>query len=242
MRNKYVLVSLPLLVLLLAACTGSAPPLISDSYLSDDSLISGEPCAAPCWNDIVPGETLWVDAVEMLRNDPNVEGLQEQESEEAGDGSSEQENAEPGSGALVAWGQAGTGEYCCQIISESPDGTVTAILLQLAPTMIIDDVLEIYGDPDYAQAFQVSEEEGVLQVVYEDVPMFLWIALDPHGSLLVNSPVVAAIYPTAQDMEMALLTAAQVGPWLGYASFEDYTQAEPVITQSVTLTPVPEGG
>jgi hypothetical protein len=53
--------------LLLAGC-GSPPPLVSDRYLNDSSLITGNPCSAPCFQDITVGKTTFADALTLIRN------------------------------------------------------------------------------------------------------------------------------------------------------------------------------
>ena len=40
--------------------------LIDDRFLEDTSLITGKPCAPPCWQSIVPGETSLAEALEIV--------------------------------------------------------------------------------------------------------------------------------------------------------------------------------
>lgn len=229
MHRKVLLVFLILLVALLtAACFPGLPPLVSDQYAQDTSLIDGDPCAAPCWNGIIPGETSWQDALDVLNTTPDVVGLQENTVDV--EGSDEQ--------VVVAdWGQVESGEYCCRVLADSADEAVRYIFLRLAPNIVLDELIEAHGEPDYTQYLLYTESEGVLQMIYTDVPMVVWALVgDPAGEVLVNTPIVAAIYITPDEMDF-LVEVSTLGPWLGYAPFQDYVDAAPAVTPSVTLTP-----
>ncbi|MFN7209324.1 MAG: hypothetical protein ACK4P1_02895, partial [Aggregatilineales bacterium] len=61
--------------LLLAGC-GAPPPLVSDQYLNDNSLVTGDPCGAPCFQDITVGKTTFADALTLIRNNALFKDLQ----------------------------------------------------------------------------------------------------------------------------------------------------------------------
>ena len=62
-----------LVALMVVACT-PAPDLRDESFLADDSLISGVPCEAPCWQNLIPGETVWGVSQSLIEeNDDYIE-------------------------------------------------------------------------------------------------------------------------------------------------------------------------
>jgi hypothetical protein len=74
MKLNPTLIMLVFFVLIVAAC-GPEQQLLNDSYLHDMSLKTGEPCEAPCWNNITPGETNWNDALAVIEDDPAWEQI-----------------------------------------------------------------------------------------------------------------------------------------------------------------------
>lgn len=221
--RRFVLLAIPML-LLLAACLPQ-PTLRSELFLEDDSLLTGEPCEAPCWRGIVPGETLYEDVSGIITADEGLDGL---------DDSTEE-------GLLQAvWQKAGSNQYCCRAIADEDDGVVSYLFLALAPNMIVNDVLERYGDPQYVTTFEFTDTEVVVQLVYVDIPMVVSVLVgDANSSLMANSEVVATLYMSTEEMNLVLESTEMQG-WNGYQSYVTYRDATPVVTPRVTLTPVPE--
>src|SRR5664279_2199404 len=54
------------------------PQLRAADLLKDDSLVSGQPCSAPCWRGITPGKTSWTDALNILKSDATLENVNTQ--------------------------------------------------------------------------------------------------------------------------------------------------------------------
>jgi hypothetical protein len=225
-RSVRILVMMVPLVLLVAACMPE-PTLRSDLFLDDDSLLTGEPCAAPCWNGITPGETTWEDANSIVSADEGFEGIET--------------NAEGGMQQAV-WQKAGSGQYCCRLIADDTDGaTISYIFLALSsPRIIVDNVLDTYGDPAYVTTFPFTSTESVVQLIYPDVPMVVSALVgDSESSLLANSDVVAVLYMDQAEMDLILQTT-ELKAWAGYQSYGAYDQGTPVVTPAITLTPAPE--
>jgi hypothetical protein len=220
----FMLVVLPLAVLA-AGCLPEAS-LRSELFLDDQSLISGEPCEAPCWNGITPGETTWNEAIEIINADETFEGFET--------------NAEEGLRQAV-WQKAGSGQYCCRIISvDQDDAPLMYTFLALAPDMIVDQVLETHGEPTYVTTFPFTSTESVVQMVYPEQLMVISILVgDSNSSLLANSEVVAVLYMSQSEMDTVLQTT-ELRAWAGYQAYSAYEQGTPVVTPSITLTPVPE--
>ena len=225
-RSIRILVMMIPLVLLVAACMPE-PTLRSDLFLDDDSLITGEPCAAPCWHGITPGETTWTEANAIVSADTGFEGIET--------------NAESGMQQAV-WQKTGSGQYCCRLIAEeAEDATISYVFLALSsPRIIVDNVLDVHGDPTYVTTFPFTSTESVVQLIYPDVPMVVSALVgDSNSSLLANSDVVAVLYMDQAEMDLILQTT-ELKAWAGYQTYGTYDQGTPVITPAITLTPAPE--
>lgn len=211
------------LVLLVAGCLPQ-PTLRSELFLDDLSLVSGEPCGAPCWNGITAGETTWQEAIDLIENDEAFTGLDS--------------NAEQGILQAV-WQRVDTDQYCCRFLAEAEDGPLTYLFLALAPGMIVDQVLEAHGEPAYVTTFDFTDAESVVQMIYPDVPMVVSVLVgDSTGAVLANSEVVAVLYMAPDEMDLVLDTTELQG-WNGYQSYQAYKNATPVVTPIYTLTPPP---
>ncbi len=225
MRPRLVFLLLTIPVLLAAACA-PPPELRNDALLKDKSLITGEPCGAPCFRGITPGETAWNDALTIIEDDAQFSNVQTQQAEDS---------------TLVqaAW-QDGDGQLCCQMISE--DGrTVSGIFLLTAPAMTAADVIRAHGEPAYLTGTEFTEDQAVVNLFYPDVPMivYVFIAGTKNGVLSESSEVVGAVYLTADQMDLFLQTL-NLYRWDGFKAYSEYAADEFDVTPSVTLTPTPE--
>lgn len=228
MKFRLPLLAMLALALLIAAC--APPPELRDETLLDDtSLITGEPCAAPCWRGITPGETLWRDALTILEDDTQLENVQTQEDEN--------------SDAVGAIWQPKGGTQCCQIVAEDGE-TVNLIFLRTRPSMTLGEVTEAHGEPAYAVGTPVTEEQAIVNLVYPDTPMIvLAFAPGAEGEVTESSEIVGLFYTTPQDMELFLQTN-YLHEWEGFGAFSRYQSEEGSefeVTPSVTLTPTTTG-
>jgi hypothetical protein len=214
------------LVLLVAAC---APPpnLRDDTLLNDRSLVTSDPCAAPCFRGITPGETSWRDAIVLIEDDPDFTNIQEQTDEE--------------SGARQASWQQGENRACCQMASQDGE-TVSLLFLQIAPNMTVGEVIETHGEPSYLVGSEYTDDQAIITVVYPDTPMVVYLFVDgaATGELSATSEVIGALYLTDTEMEL-LLQTTDLHAWEGYQSFVAYNDGPFEVTPSITLTPTPEG-
>jgi hypothetical protein len=204
------------------------PDLTDDHHLQDVSLITSDPCAAPCWRGITPGETEWEDALIILEDDPALTDPALQRDEE--------------SGAVVAeFQQIDSSIQCCQIFSESGD-LVDIIFLRLAPTRSVGEVIEAQGEPTYLVGSPFSEGQAIMNLVFIDVPMVVYAFIEGMtGELTEESEIIGVLYLTETDMEL-LLQTTNLHEWEGYGMYEEYEQGAYEVTPSVTLTPVPSNG
>jgi hypothetical protein len=218
-----LLILASLLVLFVSACA-PAIELRNPGYLQDTSLISGEPCAAPCWRGIIPGETEWGDALARLQDDPTLQDVKEQQSEESSE--------------IAASFQRRDGVPCCLIYSR--DGTlVDQILLQLAPDITVAEVLEVYGEPQYVSGAEVSAEQASLALYYPENQMvvYAFVAGKETGELTPQSEVFAVLYVRERDMT-EVIEYSPLYNWEGYKTYAAYIDEQ--YDKTAVPTPLPD--
>jgi protein-disulfide isomerase len=183
--------------------------------LQDTSLVTGDPCAAPCWRDITPGVTAWADALEMLNADPQFVNLSTRE-----DPASSQ--------ALISWGQA-DGDNCCQMATTDGE-TVAYLILQTTPDMLLGDVLETYDEPDFLIGEIVDSRQGLMILFFREVPMLVYVFVAGElGELSQGSEVIGVAYLTPRLIE-DIISQSELFAWQGYQSFIDYVESDLAVT------------
>jgi hypothetical protein len=224
MRVRLIFLLLAVPLLLLAACA-PPPELRNDALLKDESLITGEPCGAPCFRGITPGETSWNEALTIVEDDAQFTNVQTQQAED--------------SDLIQAAWQDGDGQLCCQMISEDGE-TISGIFLLTAPTMNVADVIRVHGEPTYITGTEFTEDQAVVNLFYPDVPMIVYafIAGIENGVLSESSEIVGSVYLTADQMDLFLQTL-NLYRWDGYKAYSEYATDAFDVTPSVTLTPTP---
>lgn len=212
MNRRLLLALITILAIVLVAC---APPvnLLEENNLKDTSLLTGEPCEAPCWNNIVPGETTYRDAKIIVEDDTRIKNVSEPEIEE-------------GEIVKAFTFSGGDGPVCCQIIAEDGE-TINSVLLFLSPQITLGEVLEKYDEPSYVVGEAVNEEQASLALIFPDVPMILYafVAGAEKGEISASSEIIGAIYMTTVDMDR-IITGNDLYNWEGYQSFADYVDGE----------------
>ena len=222
---KVRLLVLALLALLVAACAPAPPELRSDNLLHNPSLITGEPCAPPCWNGITPGETSFNEALTILEDDPDMTNVETQT-----DDSSDARG--------VTWQEGDDGQPCCQLVSEDGE-TVSSMLLHTAPDVMVSEVIDRYGEPEYVTGQPVSDDQALMLMLYPDVPIIVYafVAGEQEGELAPSSEIVATFYLMPPAME-EVLTNNDLYFWEGYQSFSAYIDED----YDRTAVPTAEGG
>jgi hypothetical protein len=222
MKIRLLIPVLVLMVLLVSAC--AAPPqLINDQFLQDTSLVDGEPCASPCWRGITPGETAWGDALNIIEDDRTLTDLRVEDSQETDE--------------IAATFQQSGGIPCCLIYSE--DGvTVDQLLLQVAPTMTLGEVLDTHGDPEFLTPTVVSDDQASAALYYPEQSMvvYAFAAGAATGQIDADSPIFAVLYVRPADMEN-IVNNSVLFNWTGFDSYGDYAARTP----DRTPEPTPEG-
>ena len=214
------------LLLLLAACS-QATVLLDDNLLRDNSLVTGEPCIAPCFRGITPGETTWADALTIIEDDPEFENVQTQGPEEGG------------TVIQVSWQQGADAPGCCQMVTEDGE-TVALVFLRTAPVHSVADLFGAHGEPTWLTGQEFPDEQAVMSLVYPEVPMIVYAFVEgaAEGVLNAGSELVGTLYLAPGAMEL-LLQTTNLHLWEGYGSYSSYMDGDWEVTPSVTLTPTP---
>lgn len=219
---------LSLILLTTLVIAGCAPQieLLSEQYLQDTSLVSGEPCGAPCWRNIIPGETRWTDALTRVQDDPTLAEVQEQSNEETSE--------------VAITFQNRDGIPCCLLYSQ--DGQfVDQILLQVAPQMTIGQAIETLGEPTYVSgtdnenAQGLSPEQASLALYYpeQQTVVYAFVEGKENGTLTEQSPVFAVLYVRPEDMDEVIAGSALYN-WEGYQAYAAYIDGNYDVTPEPT--------
>ncbi len=203
--------------LVLSACS-PPPPLKSDKYLSDASLVSAKPCGPPCFQNIIIGQTTYTAAVTLLKANALFSNVQSQDSP-----------------PQANWATAG-GEACCQLTADDK-GVVNALLVKLAPNVTAAQLITQYGNPTYVTGVDYSSTEVALALIFPKQGLIAWVSPgDATSTLKETDPVVVALYSDPAHFDDLLATATLQG-WNGYLPYQIYRTATPVITPRITDTP-----
>jgi len=203
--------------IILVGC-GAPPPLKSDKYLNDTTLISADAKPAT-FHDIVIGETKFVDAMNLLKADSAFENVQNQDNPPAAN-----------------WSAKG-GEFCCQMSADKDSGLVNAILVRVAPKITAAQVIEKYGEPKFVNTADYSDKEVVLTLIYPDLGIIAWVAPgDANSTIEGTSPVVMYMYFDKKDWQRIQDQGTFQG-WMGYKPYAAYKAATAIVTPAVTPTP-----
>lgn len=175
--------------------------LLNDRFLADTSLIAGEPCAPPCWQNILPGETSLAEALSIVSALDGVTVLQQTDQ-------------------AFQFGRPNT-PPCCQI-SANETQIVDAIILQFAPVMTMGDALAAHGEPMFFRGQPFTDSEAILWFYYPELFTMIQVVVPGvEGALDAGSPLVAAYYLTEMDMSAAV-AAGTFAQWKGYAPYQEY--------------------
>jgi len=222
MKLRHLLIVIALAFI--AASCSPPPELRNPAYLNDTSLISGEPCAAPCWRGITPGETSWSDARSILEDDSTITDIQIQNEEETGE--------------IAATFQRLDGIPCCLIYTEDGE-QVDQMLFQLAPEITLGEVIETHGEPEFLSLSEVSADQAAAALYYPDIftVVYAFLSGAETGALGESSEIFAMLYVRPVDMELVLQNSSLYN-WTGYGTYQSYAE------RGFDITPVPtvEGG
>ena len=108
---------------------------------------------------------------------------------------------------------------CCQI--RSGDGAVVSeILLQMAPKVLLGDVIARYGEPAYVTGLPFSDSEYALVLLYPERGLFLYAFVSGEDAPLETiSPIITALLTTPEHLA-AITDQTPLDRWQGYLSFQ----------------------
>jgi hypothetical protein len=205
----------------------TAEPLRNPALLQDTAVLTGEPCAVPCWRGITPGETSWDEAVAILQADATLANVQVQE-----DANSDAKSA--------SWAQI-DGDECCQMFSV--DGqTVSVLFLRLAPEITLGDLVEVQGEPAFAVGSPFTDDQAIVNLIYPDQRMVVYgFVPGETGSLSAESEVIGILLMSPQDLDL-LLGTSNLFEWRGYADYATYNPDSATFDVTPSMTVTPTGG
>lgn len=206
------------LVLVAAACA-PPPELRNPGYLQDTSLIDAEPCGAPCWRGIIPGETTWSEARSIIEDDPTLSNIEIRNEEETGE--------------IAATFQRVDGIACCLLYTENGEG-VDQMLFQLAPDITLGQIVEVHGEPEYLSLSEVSEDQAAAALYYPEIRsiIYAFVAGKETGTISADSEIFAVLYVRQSDMDLVVENSS-LYLWDGYGSYQDYAGRD------FDITPIP---
>lgn len=222
---KLRLLPLALVALFLFAACSPPPELRDASLLQDTSLLTNEPCSAPCWRNITPGQTAWRDALTIIEDDPTLQDMQLQQDEN--------------SPAIVASFKQTNGGECCQMFTQDGE-TVDLLFLRVAPLVNLGDLIDSKGEPSYLVGSGFSDDQAIMNLLYPDLNLvvYVFVAGEQAGSLNANSEAIGVLYMKEAEMSL-LLQTSDLQAWEGYQTYQYYAQSTLEVTPSITLTPTP---
>jgi hypothetical protein len=202
-------------VILVATACAPAPELRNDAYFHDTSLVDGEPCFAPCWRGLTPGETTWDVVEDTLATFEDVGNPVRERNRDTGEEYYDFQYLD--------------GPQCCRVYTR--DGSVLAsILLLVAPEMSVGAVIEQYGEPQYVQAQDVTDDQTFVVLVFPEVPMLVYVfgAGSASGEITADSEVIGVDYLATTEMAVVLNESA-LFTWNGYGALSAILGGEAVI-------------
>jgi protein-disulfide isomerase len=186
--------------------------LRNDRYLDDDSIITGEPCATPCWNNITVGETAWEDAIAILEADETLGELTINESQD--------------SAAKQAIFGTVDGDPCCQIITM--DGETPSVLwLQFAPNNTLAELIAAHGEPTYLIGNRYTQDQAYMTLYFPEslLAVTVFVAGEEEGVISETSEIIGVELLTTESIER-ILTGAFLHAWEGYQTYSAYMDSE----------------
>ncbi len=175
-------------------------------------VVTGEPCAAPCWNAIIPGETAWANAVGIVQNAPETVRFQEFDADEATDR------------VGLQW-EAVNSSQPSLIVSSEDGSLVDVIVIQSTEELTIGDLFGAQGEPASARAQQDQQGYVFINLIYPEISTVV-VALadqDAGGAAVLTdaSSVLAVQFFSPSFLEENLAQSPGV-EWTGLDALETY--------------------
>jgi hypothetical protein len=210
-------VTFVILAAVLVGC-GTPPPLRSDKYLKDTSLLSVNADEPLAYDGIIPGKTTYADALTKIKADTNFANVQSQDKPPA-----------------ASW-TTKDGEFCCQMSADEATGIINALAIKVAPDMTAKQVIDKFGEPKYVTPVDYTDKEVALTMIYPEKGLAVWVSPgDATSSIAENSPVIMVLYINPSDWKSVEEKATLFG-WNGFQTYGSYKTVTPVVTPAITPT------
>lgn len=203
------------MVLVASACAPS-PQLRNEAYLDDTSLLLEDSCAAPCWHDLIPGETAWGLAQDTVSNLADLTVTNTNRDRNTGE----------------AWIEFAfqDGPVCCRVFTRDGE-TLSQIWLLLRPQITVGEIVAKYGEPLYITAQAETPDQAYVGLIYPNIPMVIYAFAEniSQASITTDSMVIGLGYLAASEIDNLLQTQTLYA-WNGYGLLGDILASEPAIT------------
>jgi len=189
-------------ILTISSCAFPSPMFDSRvrPVVSDETLLSGEPCLPPCWYDIVPGSTGTAAALEKIRllefvNPTSVERTNR--------------DLYPGTDDSIDWKYQGTNDYGGDIFIA--DDTVKWIRISHPNHLILEEVTATIGEPDWIWAGRAggAGNHHIYRFVYEEMGLMLESRMYGDNSPMPENVIVSSDIEIDEAFYFAPRTLAQ---------------------------------
>lgn len=193
-----------MVVWLFASACSPTPQLRNDAYLNDSSLVSGDPCEAPCWQTLTAGESAWGLAQDLVANNADYTVIDNGRDRNTGE----------------AWIEFAyqDGPVCCRLYSRTQE-TLSSVYLLLSPQNTLKEVLERYGEPQFITAQVETPDQSYIALVYSELSFVVYVFAENTSTaeLKDDSPVIGVAYQAPSEMETLLQTQTFYA-WIGYGT------------------------
>jgi hypothetical protein len=155
------------------------------------SLITGEPCVPPCWQGITPGVSTEEDVIAVLEQAPFVDTI------------SIQQYSRNGEIQSITWiGTIGNWNAQINTIQFRSDARVSTIEVRLEYELGIQELIHIYGEPDYYFAARMAPDTPCFSV------RIIWLQ-DGLAASLDRLPQGRVARPTTRVERVVYTTPAE---------------------------------
>jgi len=180
--------------------------------------LKGVPCAPPCWEGVVPGQTSATEAVAALDRSPIIGSVR-----------IETTQVVPDLGYILWTWNDGTEGGSALFHASSPEKEVYSINTALPSEFNLDNVIKVFGMPTHVIATAGRTPEGGkvlkdLRIVYARDGFYLpvkSVPLNLHQDMVTQAPVFFT--PSDDLLSENLKVAPQfIVPWEGFKTYGFY--------------------
>lgn len=198
---------LPLEALAFIASAENPDALVLVPQTQLSGLVGAEGCVAPCWRDILAGETLFDGVVDFIRAERQFYEISEQ--------------TQPTGAKVVLWQSRNSGIGEPSFILSDPNGIVEVISILEVSELTLGEVLDVQGEPEYATGTRNSNGGVILYAFYPSKSMVVLAFVAPSVGLTGDAVVIGAQFFNETRFK-ALLNSAVPVEWVGFDGLDTY--------------------